>query len=81
MVEARLVERVVVAPERIRYRDILVMAEPPLLGAVKLTVRVEVETVVKVGAEGALGAVAGATGVAVTVLEVADSPTMLTAEI
>ena len=54
------------------------MAEPPLLGAVKLTVRVEVETVVKVGAEGALGAAAG---VAVTVEEVADSPTMLTAEI
>ena len=78
VVEARLVDRVVVAPERIRYRDILVMAEPPLLGAVKLTVRVEVETVVKVGAEGALGAAAG---VAVTVEEVADSPTMLTAEI
>jgi len=59
----------------------LVIGEPPLLGAVKFTVRVEVETEVKVGAEGALGAVDAATGVAVTVLEVADSPTMFTAEI
>ena len=59
----------------------MVIGEPPLFGAVKFTVRVEVEMEVKVGAKGVLGTVTPTTGVAVTVLEVADSPTMFTAEI